>query len=747
MHHFRNSLTVILVVAFALAFLPRPQAHAQADKPADPNEPPTTRLTIHPAEPPAIAMKHRLLPRYVELMPGNAAIQYLKIFPEGGDNELKKHIDKIADLQDQSTKDFQVEEARKILTAIGSTTFEYLRLASVRKDCEWDVPFREHDLYAILLPEIQDLRSSARYLSLRARVQIVDGEIDKAIETLRVGYALARNLAKGPTLIHSLVGAAVARMMNERVRDLMQLPNAPNLYWTIAAFPDSFIDTRVAVELEADGVYLVFPQLKDVATAKLTDEQWSLRLAEFGQSLSKWGPFLGTNEEAKRWQEKLTLGLTIAATAAVHYPRAKTDLQKFGWSKEQLDSMAVPQVILLHIGQTYDEMRDSMFKWFHVPYWQASAPVNAANREFADTVKSREILPFASLLLPAVTATRFAVVRLDRELAALRVVEALRFYAARHDGKLPTKLEDIKEVPVPLDPVFGKPFAYKLDGATATLEGAAPEGRSAETGAFRYIITIAEKGASPARQAARPPIDQNHTPGKQIQKVIVGTGKTLIEVTTSNPFLAIGESSRRAKSVNNLKILGLALHNYHDVHKHFPPAASVDKTGRPLLSWRVHILPYVEANDLYRQFKLDEPWDSEHNKKLIEKMPDVYRVPTLPPIENYKTTYLVPVGKDTVFHDNHGTSLQELRDGTSKTIVVVEADREHAVIWTKPDDLQFDPAQPMRGLGVLRAGKMLAAFGDASVRALSAELDRDEIPKLIMRADGRPVNLKSSNTW
>jgi len=83
----------------------------------------------------------------------------------------------------------------------------------------------------------------------------------------------------------------------------------------------------------------------------------------------------------------------------------------------------------------------------------------------------------------------------------------------------------------------------------------------------------------------------------------------------------------RSQATNNLKQIGLAMHNYHDVHASLPPAASHDDDDKPLLSWRVHVLPYVEQNELYKEFHLDEPWDSEHNKKLIPRMPVVYRTP------------------------------------------------------------------------------------------------------------------------
>jgi len=90
---------------------------------------------------------------------------------------------------------------------------------------------------------------------------------------------------------------------------------------------------------------------------------------------------------------------------------------------------------------------------------------------------------------------------------------------------------------------------------------------------------------------------------------------------------AARESARRMQGSNNLKQQLLAMHNFHDTHNGFPAAYSTNKDGKPLLSWRVHILPYIEQQPLYNEFKLDEPWDSEHNKKLIAKMPQVFRSP------------------------------------------------------------------------------------------------------------------------
>jgi hypothetical protein len=176
-------------------------------------------------------------------------------------------------------------------------------------------------------------------------------------------------------------------------------------------------------------------------------------------------------------------------------------------------------------------------------------------------------------------------------------------------------------------------------------------------------------------------------------------------------------SAERMASINNLKQIGLAMHNYHDAHKHLPAAASYSPDGKPLLSWRVMILPMIEQGVLYDQFHFDEPWDSEHNKKLIDKMPPEYRSPKSK-LKDYRSNYVVPVGPGTVFEGREGMSFKNITDGTSCTIMAVEVDDAHAVIWTKPDDLPYDPKEPSKGLGGLYKNCFIALFCDGYVRVI-----------------------------
>ncbi len=93
-------------------------------------------------------------------------------------------------------------------------------------------------------------------------------------------------------------------------------------------------------------------------------------------------------------------------------------------------------------------------------------------------------------------------------------------------------------------------------------------------------------------------------------------------------YRSAGEAARRAWCINNLKQIGFALHNYHETWKQFPPAAITDKNGKPLLSWRVAILPFTDHSQLHEKFHLDEPWDSPHNFALLKEMPSYYACPS-----------------------------------------------------------------------------------------------------------------------
>jgi hypothetical protein len=197
---------------------------------------------------------------------------------------------------------------------------------------------------------------------------------------------------------------------------------------------------------------------------------------------------------------------------------------------------------------------------------------------------------------------------------------------------------------------------------------------------------------------------------------------------------AARESARQMQSSNNLRQIMLALLNYHDANGKFPAQAIAQVDGNPLLSWRVAILPYLGEQALYDQFHLDEPWDSEHNIALLEQMPEFFRNPSNPPSAGM-TTYLVPMGKG-VGLNSEGLKIQEITDGTSNTLAVLDVDPQYGVPWTKPDDLDIRQNEV---LDWLRAEGSNAGFFDGSVRIIDLEIDTEVLEAMMTRAGGEVI--------
>ncbi len=221
---------------------------------------------------------------------------------------------------------------------------------------------------------------------------------------------------------------------------------------------------------------------------------------------------------------------------------------------------------------------------------------------------------------------------------------------------------------------------------------------------------------------------------QQVMSVsIIGTMTALLLPAVQSARSA----AQRTVATNNLRQIMLAMLNYESAYGHFPSQAITGQDGQKLLSWRVAILPYLEQEQLYRQFHLDEPWDSEHNLKLLDQMPDVYRVPEVD--LGGETLYLAITGKGTAFEAGRKLRMAEVFDGMSNTIGIVEVNPAVAVPWTKPEDLNFEPGEELIGLGGVRPGGFLAAFLDGSTRFISESVDRETLRRLFLIRDGEPV--------
>jgi prepilin-type processing-associated H-X9-DG protein len=204
---------------------------------------------------------------------------------------------------------------------------------------------------------------------------------------------------------------------------------------------------------------------------------------------------------------------------------------------------------------------------------------------------------------------------------------------------------------------------------------------------------------------------------------------------------AAREAARRSQCVNNLKQIGLGMHNFHDEKGHFPTAAITDEDGKPLLSWRVAILPYIDQGVLYSQFKLDEPWDSPHNQALLSLMPAAYKCPSDPTLDGtFTTTYQAIAGPGAMFDGNQTIGIAQVTDGTSNTLMVAES--SVPVPWTQPDDLPHAPGTPWP-FGSKHPGGFNALFVDGSVRFIKSTIAPAVLGALVTRAGQEVVSSDS----
>ena len=155
----------------------------------------------------------------------------------------------------------------------------------------------------------------------------------------------------------------------------------------------------------------------------------------------------------------------------------------------------------------------------------------------------------------------------------------------------------------------------------------------------------------------------------------------------------------------------------------------------------MHLLPFLDQDALYKEFHLDEPWDSEHNLKLVARMPEIFESSNLSREQRSKglTTYLGPVAEKSLFGSAEGIPIKKITDGTSNTIAIFDAATERAVPWTQPQDLEVDLTQPFKGLTGQQTHMIWVGLCDGSVRKISETVPPETLRRLIQINDGEVV--------
>ena len=421
------------------------------------DEPPPTKLILYPMDEPLPALKYRLLPPFLETTPGNAAVHYGKVPAEQtvffSNQELWDNM--------ALWRKLPLEELRKDEVQVpseGSIDDSLARAARCRA-CDWQLPIGRVPYYDMLLPEVQQLRYFAWILATKARLQMAHDNFDQAIMTLQHGYALGRHTAAGETLVNGLVGIAICELASEQLTIYVQQPGAPNLYWALTDLPRPLIDMRRAFEVEATGVALNFLEVPDLPSAELSDDTWRSMLIQIANVITGWS-------SADEYKPPTPGELNIRCQHLHAF--ATRALIDGHFEEKRVQSMSPHQVAVLYTVTRHRLLLEEAVKHVSLPYPQAISGIRAAIEQ---ANREQHIVPIAVHTLPAVQTARTAIARNERAIAVLRVIEALRIFAARRNGQLPARLEDITDIPVPKDPVTGRSFVYLRAGKTAFLRG------------------------------------------------------------------------------------------------------------------------------------------------------------------------------------------------------------------------------------------------------------------------------------
>lgn len=465
----------VLLLAVVLLLLIRTGSMTAED------ETPEVLIAISPAPVPKAALENPLLPPLSVTTRGNAALVYLRAATMSGDlkAELAAFRDRIPEFLQSPLDELPVDDARKAVAEFEHALNE-LRIGSRRQRCEWQLPVEESgtQLYYLLLPEMQALRDLARVLAVRIRLQIHDGRLEDAIESLQTGYAMGRHIADAPFLINALVGVSVCQMMNERVLELSGHPESPNLYWSLTALPRPMINLRRALEFEASSAMIVFPEL---ANADTVTGEASRR--EFESFLQRYDELAGDSSGTSGPEYELRQRLEATITDEAQMRKVRRFLTSdAGYSNAAVDAMVPTQAVMIRERILYERLRDAMFIHSFLPYSQALAGFEAWQKSYMQLKDNSEGLPLIALLLPGMDRACEVQARLDRGVAALRIIESIRASISGHE--LPESLQSLS-LPAPHNPIDDNPFDYNSTQREATLTTDDETGRS-----IRYRIRL-----------------------------------------------------------------------------------------------------------------------------------------------------------------------------------------------------------------------------------------------------------------
>jgi hypothetical protein len=495
--------TTLFALSAAVAQTPggAPQKDVGKDAPP-PNpvapSPHVITLTVSATPAPVPALKYELLPKLRDRTPGNAALEYHRAsllrpaWPRDPD-ESRRQDQMVLAWEETPTDKLPVRDVNQFLAAYGPA-FKALDQAARCETCDWQL--RRHvsaETLGTVLSEVQQHRELTRFQYLRIRAALAENRFDEAARGLATGFRLGKDVAEGPTLIHMLVGIALSSIFTGGAEQWVARPESPNLYWALTALPRPFIDPRPALEGETVFAANTFPGFRELERGPVPADRANQLLEEMVGTLRE---FADGRDEPGRVQALLGK-FGLAGYVALYHADAKKQLIALGRPAAEVEKMPPAQVVALRAVAVYRAAFDDQAKCFSLPFHQGQPELDRVRERVNQMTKGKDADPLVrlyTLTLPAVEKVYFAHARVERRLAGLRAVEAVRLHAAANNGLPPRALSDITLVPVPDDPNTGKPFEYAAAGNAFTLAAPPPPGWDPNPAfSFRYEVTVRGK--------------------------------------------------------------------------------------------------------------------------------------------------------------------------------------------------------------------------------------------------------------
>jgi hypothetical protein len=414
------------------------------------------RLTVEPAPAPKPALRYLLLPELRELNPGNPIQVYMKCIL--GRRRYLFDKEAIERRERLPVMPFRELPGKDLEDYDGYVLSEADRAARLDAP-DWQILLKlKADGVSLLLPDLQEMRQLARALAARFRTEVALGRIDDALRTAKTMFAMARHLGEHPTLIADLVGLAVATLAIGPLEEILEQPDCPNLYWALTDLPSPLVPLNRGMDGER---VIILAEFRDL------DEKNPMTPDQIKRFIARMDMLLGDGKPVKPGESRVRAWLAARSPKEELVKAARRRLVEVGLAEERLLRFPADQVILLDERREYEVRRDEIIKLTNLPVWVREA-------QGSRTRPTQEPMLLAELI-PGLDGVFRAQGRLDQRIALLRHVEALRLYAAEHNGAWPAKQSEIA-VPLPDDPFSGRPFRYERSGATAHLRGTPPPG-------------------------------------------------------------------------------------------------------------------------------------------------------------------------------------------------------------------------------------------------------------------------------